>query len=80
MELHRFLWIDDNEIGELNVRWNWLVGEYTEPPSDVKNIHWTIGGPYFTEYSRSDFSDEWRAENQKMTFCLQRDQVDAKKK
>ncbi|MGE5369950.1 MAG: glycosyltransferase [Chloroflexota bacterium] len=80
MELHRFLWLDDGDIGELNVRWNWLVGEYDEPPADVKNVHWTIGGPYFTEYSDADFSDEWRAENKKMAFCLQRDQVEAAKK
>lgn len=72
MELHRFGWLDDNEIGELDVRWNWLVGEYDQPPSDVKNVHWTIGGPYFEEYKGSDFSDEWFAEYALMKHCLQR--------
>lgn len=72
MELHRFTWLKDSEIGELDVRWNWLVGEYDEPPVDVKNVHWTVGGPYFEEYRNVDFSEEWFAENEQMAYCLQR--------
>ncbi len=75
MELHRFMWLKDEEIGELNVRWNWLVGEYLEPPEDVKNVHWTVGGPYFKEYSDADFSSEWFDEKGKVTYCKQRDKV-----
>lgn len=71
MELHRFLWLKDDEIGALDVRWNWLVGEYDDPPQDVKYIHWTNGGPYFKEYQNVDFSDEWRSMNEKMSFCKQ---------
>lgn len=73
MELHRFTWLKDEEIGALDVRWNWLVGEYTEAPKDVHNVHWTIGGPYFTEYANSDFSEEWFAEKEKINFCKQRE-------
>lgn len=73
MELHRFLWLKDDEIGELDIRWNWLVGEYTSPPNDVKNIHWTVGGPYFEEYRNVDFSQEWLSESAAMNFCLQRE-------
>jgi len=72
MDLHRFQWLKDDQIGELDVRWNWLVGEYDEPPADVKNIHWTVGGPYFEEYKNVDFSEEWFSEFEKMTFCMQR--------
>ena len=72
MDLHRFTWLKDEEIGELNVRWNWLVGEYDEPPEDVKNVHWTIGGPYFEEYRNSHFAEEWFAERDRMAFCKQR--------
>lgn len=72
MELHRFLWLEDNDIGELDVRWNWLVGEYTDPPADVKNVHWTVGGPYFKEYQDADFSEEWFEESARMSFCMQR--------
>ena len=72
LELHRFTWLDDDEIGELDVRWNWLVGEYTSPPQDVKNVHWTVGGPYFNEYKTSDFSEEWFEANARMNYCKQR--------
>lgn len=72
MELHRFNWLKDDEIGELDVRWNWLVGEYDEPPEDVKNVHWTVGGPYFEEYKNADFANEWFTERDKMAYCLQR--------
>lgn len=72
MELHRFQWLRDEQIGALDVRWNWLVGEYAEPPSDVHNVHWTIGGPYFHEYRNVDFSQEWFAEHDHMNFCQQR--------
>jgi hypothetical protein len=72
LELHRFTWLDDSDIGELDVRWNWLVGEYCAPPEDVKNVHWTVGGPYFNEYADCDFSDEWRSELERVNFVKQR--------
>ena len=72
--LHRFSWLQDDEIGELDIRWNWLVGEYENPPIDVKNIHWTVGGPYFNEYKNTDFSDEWYAQLGKVIYCKQRDE------
>ena len=72
MELHRFQWLRDDEIGPLDVRWNWLVGEYDQPPEDVKNVHWTLGGPYFHEYRNGDFAKEWFSENEKMNYCMQR--------
>ncbi len=59
--LHRFEWLSDDEIGSLDVKWNWLVGEYDNPPDDVKNVHWTVGGPWFDEFKNVDFSDEWRS-------------------
>jgi hypothetical protein len=71
LTLHRFTWLDDHEIGELDVKWNWLVGDYINPPTDVKNVHWTLGGPYFEEYSTVDFSNEWFKMNKKMNYCKQ---------
>jgi len=44
LDLHRFTWLEDKEIGELDVRWNWLVGEYDDPPSDVKMFTGLLGG------------------------------------
>ena len=67
--LHRFSWLDDSQIGELDPKWNWLVGEYPDPPQDVKNVHWTNGGPYFRDYATVTFSDEWNITNKKVNYC-----------
>ena len=69
--LHRFLWLKDEEIGELSTKWNWLVGEYDKPTNDINVLHWTLGGPYFEEYSNTEFSDDWKKEFESMTFCKQ---------
>lgn len=69
--LHRFLWLEDNEIGSLNEKWNWLVGEYDNPPENTMNVHWTLGGPYFNEFSTVDFAQEWFEQHRLMNFCLQ---------
>lgn len=72
-DLHRFTWLNDDEIGELDVEWNWLVGEYDLKQFDkgVKNVHWTVGGPYFNEYSNVDFADEWFKMKEKTVRCDQ---------
>lgn len=59
LELHQFKWLkDESLIGEIPLEWNWLVGEY--PYNDnVKNIHFTEGGPYFKEYENVEYSDKW---------------------
>ena len=59
LELHQFKWLkDEHLIGEIPLEWNWLVGEY--PYKDnVKNIHFTEGGPYFKEYKNCQYSKEW---------------------
>lgn len=69
LELHRFLWLEDAEIGELDLTWNWLVGEYKNPSENVRNVHWTLGGPYFHDYQDSDFSEEWFEQREAMLFC-----------
>ncbi len=59
LELHQFKWLaNDDAIGEIDKEWNWLVGEY-EYNNNAKNVHWTLGGPYFEDYARSDYADEW---------------------
>mgnify|MGYP000294848678 CR=1 FL=1 len=61
--LHRFSWIDDdNLIGELPRSWNFLVGEY-EKPAEVPNaIHYTNGGPWFSNWQGVDYADLWLEE------------------
>ena len=59
LQLHQFKWLsDDKLIGNLPLEWNWLAGEY-EYKKDVKNIHYTEGGPWFNEYRDCDYSKEW---------------------
>ena len=70
LDLHRFAWIEDKLIGELPVEWNHLVEEYPEN-ANAKNVHWTIGGPYFKEYKDVEFSDEWRFEYNQTIHCAQ---------
>ena len=66
--LHRFSWLDDSEIGELGREWNHLVGEYDMPEILPKNIHWTVGGPYFEEFKDTDFAEKWNENFAKMKF------------
>lgn len=56
--LHRFSWLDDDEIGDLPKEWNWLAIEYPEN-KDAKLIHYTLGTPCFKEYEKTDMSDIW---------------------
>lgn len=59
--LHRFQWLDDNEIGELKPEWNWLAGWYNEPQDgNPKAIHFTEGGPWFKEYRRCPYHKVWK--------------------
>jgi len=59
LELHQFKWLESEElIGGLPLEWNWLVGEYTKK-EDVKNVHFTEGGPWFADYNKVDYADEW---------------------
>lgn len=59
-DLHGFCWLKDHEIGELEPRWNWLVGVQTEPEK-VANVHWTLGGKWLPEPEFQDvpYGDEW---------------------
>ncbi len=68
--LHQLKWTDDERIGSLPLEWNWLVGEYPNS-EEAKNVHFTIGGPYFYEYADTDYSDEWRHEYDRMKHCEQ---------
>lgn len=56
--LHRFGWLNDEEIGELPVEWNHLVREMDKNP-DARLVHFTLGAPGFEHYMRDDYSWEW---------------------
>ena len=69
--LHQFRWLDDSFIGALPAEWNWLVEEY-EPSSEASLLHYTVGGPYFNEYTDCDHAEDWRVEHAAMNHCVQR--------
>lgn len=62
-DLHRFCWLADNEIGELETGWNYLVGHHTPDDAPVPAlVHFTDGIPTMRGYEDCEFADEWRAE------------------
>ena len=77
LELHQFKWLAGDElIGELPSGWNHLV-EYDPPRTDASLLHYTIGGPWFPEYARCQYADEWRAERDDMLSAKGRPKVAA---
>lgn len=56
-DLHRFCWLEDHEIGELDVKWNYLVG-ISECPDPVL-VHFTNGLPTLRGYENCEYADEW---------------------
>ena len=65
--LHQFKWIDDAEIGNLSIAWNYLEGWYPSSGIDLKAIHYTRGGPWFEHMKNCDFANEWITESKKMS-------------
>jgi len=63
--LHRFSWLNDEEIGELDHTWNYLVGVYNDIESP-KLIHYTEGGPWFENYRYCEFHNLWKQQLQEM--------------
>lgn len=60
--LHRFAWTTDAAIGALPLAWNFLVGEYPPPAQTPAAIHYTNGGPWFSNWRDVDYGDLWRGE------------------
>ena len=59
--LHRFSWLQDDEVGEISHEWNWLVGWYEEPTDGTpRALHYTEGGPWFENYRHCEYGDVWK--------------------
>jgi len=56
--LHRFSWLEDKDIGELPLEWNWLAIEY-EDNTNAKIIHYTLGTPCFSDYKNTAMAEIW---------------------
>jgi hypothetical protein len=61
LELHQFYWLHGSEIGDLDRRWNWLVGEQKEPDPDKGGgiAHFTLGGPFTDGWKGAEHDDIW---------------------
>lgn len=59
--LHQFCWLKDDQIGELDVSWNWLVGHSPETV-EPNIVHFTDGIPTMAGYENCAFAEEWRDE------------------
>ena len=56
--LHRFSWLQDEQIGSLPKEWNWLAIEYEDNPH-AKLVHYTLGTPCFKKYAQTAMSEPW---------------------
>jgi hypothetical protein len=65
--LHRFAWIDDQQIGGLSAKWNWLEGWHSAAKGDPepKAVHFTRGGPWMEQWKTVDYGDEWLQERER---------------
>ena len=65
--LHRFQFLEDEDIGELPLEWNWLGGEYDKEEFEKHHqappaaIHFTNGGPWFENHQNADYSELWKS-------------------
>lgn len=69
LDLLQFKFLDDCEIGSLDVRWNVLADE-DQPVQGANILHWTAGIPAFENYRNAPGYDLWREEWIKMLYPL----------
>ncbi len=67
-DLHQMKWLDDSDIGELPHDFNWLEGHSPMPTDGKKprNIHYTLGGPWFENCQEVAYADLWLDEKERM--------------
>jgi lipopolysaccharide biosynthesis glycosyltransferase len=64
--LHRFSWLQDDQVGELPQNWNWLAIEYEDNPQ-AKLIHYTLGAPCFKDYADSEMAQPWHLAHHRLS-------------
>ena len=55
--LHRMQWAKDEEIGEIDKSYNYLVDYYHD--NNIKALHYTDGGPWHPGYENVEHGDKW---------------------
>jgi len=62
LNLHRFNWLEEQDIGTLPLDWNYLEGWYTSKDSvDPCAVHFTRGGPWHEDWQGVEYASEWNA-------------------
>jgi len=71
LDLHRFKWLENEDlIGEIPHAWNHLVDyDPEEAVEGISNLHYTLGGPYFSETVSCGYAQNWFDERDKMLFA-----------
>lgn len=60
LDLHQFKWVDDHSlIGALPLEWNYLVENDNQTLNTPKLIHYTNGGPYFSNTQNCEHGKTW---------------------
>lgn len=57
-DLHAFYWLNDSEIGDLPMEWNWLVN-VEDKPVEPKIAHFTNGGPWIDGWVKDNHDEIW---------------------
>lgn len=71
--LHRFQWLQDDQIGSLPTDWNHLVGEYPHGPAGI--YHHTLGVPGIEYYADGSASWKWHSALLRALECAGEDPV-----
>jgi hypothetical protein len=56
--LHKFTWMRDDEIGELDEAWNWLDG-HSSPEMKPSAVHFTRGTPDMDGWEGTQYARQW---------------------
>jgi lipopolysaccharide biosynthesis glycosyltransferase len=58
-DLHRFCWLEDDQIGAVSMDWNWLEGHSPKGEAVPRVIHYTRGGPWMAGWENVEYGDLW---------------------
>lgn len=68
MFLHRFMWLDDDQIGDVSHEWNWLTDWYDESSDGTpRALHFTQGGPWFEQHKQTRYAEVWNEYHHRYT-------------
>lgn len=66
-DLHAFYWLKDEEIGELNHKWNILVNvDEMDESCQIGIWHYTLGSEWIPGWNPAPWDSVWRAEKNAM--------------